>query len=165
MVYQYNTSGGSIYNQYTGEYESCENIDDFANIYLGIQYSANPDWNNTLYKMSENLVKERLILYYIMRTEGIMPTEEELNAKYDEITKEYLDEYMIQYLESINKTRDDYTDEEYEKLVEERTVVLFDYFDDDYFYETAYYEIGLEHFRTYVNVITLDERSNLPQDK
>ena len=165
VVYQFNTSGGSIYNEYTGEYESCDNIDDFANIYLGIQYSSNPDWNNTLYKMSENLVKERLILYYIMRAENIMPTETELNEKYDEVTKEYLDEYMVQYLESINKTREDYTDAEYEELVEERSVILFNYFDDDYFYETAYYEIGLETFRTFVKATTLDERSNLPQTK
>ena len=165
VVYQFNTSGGSIYNEYTGEYESCDNIDDFANIYLGIQYSSNPDWNNTLYKMSENLVKERLILYYIMRAENIMPTETELNEKYDAVTKEYLDEYMVQYLESINKTREDYTDAEYEELVEERSVILFNYFDDDYFYETAYYEIGLETFRTFVKATTLDERSNLPQTK
>ena len=165
VIYQFNTSGGSIYNEYTGEYESCDNIDDFANIYLGIQYSTNPDWNNTLYKMSENLVKERLVLYYIMRAENLMPTEAELNEKYDSVTKEYLDEYMVQYLESINKTREDYTDAEYEELVEERSVILFNYFDDDYFYETAYYEIGLETFRTYVKATTLDERSNLPQDK
>ena len=115
--------------------------------------------------MSENLVKERLILYYIMRAENIMPTETELNEKYDEVTKEYLDEYMVQYLESINKTREDYTDAEYEELVEERSVILFNYFDDDYFYETAYYEIGLETFRTFVKATTLDERSNLPQTK
>ena len=165
VVYQFNTSGGSIYNEYTGEYESCDNIDDFANIYLGIQYSTNPDWNNTLYKMSENLVKERLVLYYIMRAENIMPTEAELNEKYDEVTQEYLDEYMVQYLESINKTREDYTDAEYEELVEERSVILFNYFDDDYFYETAYYELGLESFRTFVKATTLDERSNLPQKK
>ena len=162
VLYQYETSGGSIYNQYTGEYEACDNIDDFANIYLGIQYSTNPDWNATLYTMSQNLVEERLILYYIMRQENLIPTEEELNAKYDEITKEYLDEYMVQYLESIGKKKDDYTEAEYDELVEERSVVLFNYFDDDYFYETAYYEIGLETFRTYPKVTTLDERSNLP---
>lgn len=158
----FDKSGGVITDRITGQSVTCQSLDEFAPIYLNINYTGE-NWRTTLYTMSENLVRERLILYYIMRVEGFVPTEAELAAKLAEVKNEYLDEYMLQYLESIGKDKSDYTEDEYAELVEERREVLFDYFDEDYFEENAYYDIALEKFKSFATAVTLDERSNYPE--
>lgn len=158
VYYQYEQTGGSIQNTYTEEYEYFEDIDSFAVAYLGLTYSENQDWREVLREMSKNLIKERLILYYLLEVEGLTPTDEELQKEYEAVKQEYLDEYILQYLQYENKTRDDYTDEEYEEFVEARKKELFDYYDEDYFMETAYYEIGLRTFVEWPKVSTLDDR-------
>lgn len=158
VYYQYEQTGGSLQNSYTEEYEHYEDIDSFAVAYLSLTYSENQDWRKVLYEMSQNLIKERLILYYLLDVEGLTPTEEELNNEYEAVRQEYLDKYILQYLEYENKTRSDYTDEEYEEFLEARKKELFDYYDEDYFLETAYYEIGLREFVKWPKVSTLDDR-------
>ena len=153
VEYQYDYNGGALTNS-DGDFVKYQNIDEFAIAYLKL--SDDDDWKDVLYKMSEDLVKERLILYYIMQKEGIVPTEENLSAKTEEIKNEYLEEYVKQYLEYTDKTEEDYTDEEYKKFLEDRKEEIFGYYDEPYFKETAYYEIALEKFRTYVTVYTLD---------
>ncbi len=152
---KYEASGGIITDSLTGQSVTCRTLDEYAAIYLNVNYSGK-DWRLVLRMMSENLVRERLILYYIMRKENIAPTSDELLSKVEEVKESYLDEYITQFLESINKDREDYTDDEYAELVEERKEVLFDYFDDEYFEENAYYEIAMEKFKAYITVKTLD---------
>ena len=165
VYYQFGQTGGSIQDQYTGEYKTYETVDEFAIAYLGLTYSTNQDWKSVLYTMSENLVKERLILYYLMQAEDLYPTEEEFATELAKVKQEYIDEYVSQYLEYEKKTREDYTDEEYAKFVEARKAELFDYYDEEYFEETTYYEIALREFRSWAKVSTLDDRTNLPQTK
>ena len=151
VYYQFDTSGGGLTNS-DGEYETYEDIDSFACAYLSLDEGA--DWKSVLKTMSQELVKERLILYYIMKAENLTPTEEVLNAKYEALRAEYLDEYIKQYLEYEEKTRADYTDEEYATFVADREKEIFDYYDEDYFTETAYYEIVLD---TLVNWPTVND--------
>ena len=158
VYYQYDQTGGSLQNSYTEEYEYYEDIETFAVAYLGLTYAENQDWRDVLYEMSQNLIKERLILYYLLDVAGLTPTEAELKSEYEAVRQEYLDEYILQYLEYENKTRADYTDEEYDEFVEARKKELFDYYDEDYFMETAYYEIGLREFVKWPKVSTLDDR-------
>ena len=153
---QYETSGGIAKDALTGETVNCSTLDQFASIYLKVNYTG-ADWRSTILTMAENLVRERLILYYIMRKENFVPTAEELLEKVEANKEEYLEEYMKQFLEEIHKDRDDYTDDEYAELVEERKAVLFDYFDDEYFKENSYYEIAIEKFKAFVTVKTLDD--------
>lgn len=153
---QYESSGGSIVDSLTGDTVNCTSLDEYAAIYLGVNYTGE-DWRTVLLEMSQNLVRERLILYYILRKENFVPSTETLSAKIEELKTEYLDEYMKQFLEEIHKDRDEYTDDEYAELVEERKEVLFGYFDDEYFKENSYYEIGMEKFKTFVTVKTLDD--------
>jgi len=154
---QYESSGGIVYNQYTGSYEKCDSIDGFAEIYLGIQYTEKPDWRGRLYDTAKMLVRERLILFHIMRNEKILPGESEVAEGVEKLKREYLDEYMAQYLEYNGKTREDYTDEEYEKLVAERSAELFEYFGEDYFTETVYFNTAMKVISTYPNIKTLDK--------
>lgn len=158
VYYQYDYNGGSLQDS-QGNFQSYDTVDKFAIAYLGL--SEGDDWSATLYTMSENLVKERLILFYIMKAEDILPTDDELAEKVDEIKKEYLDEYLKQYIAYKEENdsafdKSTLTGEAYDKFVEERRKELFDYYDEDYFEETAYYEIGLKVFLTYPTVYTLD---------
>lgn len=165
VYYQFDQTGGSIQNSYTQEYETYDNIDDFAIAYLGLTYSANQDWKSVLYTMSENLVKERLVLYYLLQVENLYPTEQQFAEELAAVKQEYIDEYLKQYLEYEEKSREDYNDEEYAEFVKAREAELFDYYDEEYFEETTYYEIALREFLKWAKVSTLDDRSNLPQTK
>jgi hypothetical protein len=96
-----------------------------------------------------------------MQAENLMPTEEELAREVASIKQEYLDEYIKQYISYKEENDDSFdrstlTGEAYDTFVSERSKELFDYYDDDYFTETAYYEIGLRTFLTYPTVYTLD---------
>lgn len=165
VYYQFEQTGGSIQDSYTGEYNSYENIDDFAVAYLGLTYSQDKDWKKVLYTMSENLVKERLVLYYLIQVEDIKITDKMFEDELAAIKQEYIDEYIKQYLDYEKKTREDYTDEEYEKFVEEREAELFDYYDEEYFKETTYYELALREFLKWPTVSTLDDRRAYPVTK
>lgn len=164
VVYQFEMAGGAdggvatIYDSFNAQDVMCETIDEYAIIYLGLQFSSNQDWKNVLYKMSESLVAERLILYYIMQQENLTPTEQVLNDRIADLKQEYLDEYVDQYLEKYEKTRDDYTDEEYEEFLKNREEELYDYYDEAYFTETAYYNIVLDTLITYPTIKTFDDK-------
>ena len=164
--YQYQANGGYVTDKYTGIGTTYDNVDDYAIAYLGLTYSPDKDWKSVLYTMSKELVAERLILYYLIREiDGLMPTEEELSAKVEEIKLDYLNEYVVQYLSYLDKTREDYTEEEYEEFLVERATEIFAYYDDAHFTETAYYEIALETLMTYPEVSTLEDRRAYPFDK
>ena len=165
VEYQFEQTGGSLKDSYTEEYTNYEDIDSFAVAYLGLSYSSNKDWKSVLLTMSQSLVKERLILYYLMEEENLIPSEEKFNEEFLTVRQEYIDEYVAQYLDYEEKTREDYTDEEFEKFVKDREKELFDYYDESYFKETTYYEIALRHFLTWPKVSTLDERRAYPLDK
>ena len=155
---QYESSGGIAYNKYTGSYEKCDNLDDFAEIYIGIQYTEKPDWRKNIYDTALMIVKERLIIFHIMRSEGILPDEATVLAGVEKLKQEYLDEYIEGYFEYIGKKREDFSDEEYKKIVEELSVELFEYFGDDFFSETVYYDTAIEIILTYPTVKTMDDK-------
>ncbi len=156
VIYQFEQSGGVI-NNALGSSTTCETIDDYAVIYLGLEYSDNKDWKATLYSMSESLVKERLILYYIMREENLTPSPAALNEQITASKKEYLDEYIDQYLAEYKDKKENYNETEWAEFVSDREEELYSYYDDAYFTEIAYYEIALEAFLKWPKVTTLDD--------
>ncbi len=171
VLYQYEYTGGSISLGYDSDYDGIDdteyydNIDDFAEAYLGLYYSET-EWKDYLRSLSESLVAERLILYYIMQQENLTPTEEEFEQRLAALKQEYIDEYLLQYAEEFEVDTSKYTEEEYEEYVAKRTEEIFDYYDESYFRETTYYEIALETLITYPTVTTMDDReSSLPQTK
>ncbi len=156
--YQFDYTGGTLQN-YDESYTTYDTVDEFARAYLQLEDSA--DWKKTLYTMSENLVKERLILFYILQNEDMLPSKDALAEKVEQIKAEYFDEYIKQYVAKMQETDEDYTiddlsEEEYNKFIEERRSELFEYYDDDYFEESAYYDIALEVLIKYPTVYTLD---------
>ncbi len=150
---QFRKSGGYIYNMYTGSNVTCADINEYAVIYLNLQYEEDQNWENYLRRLSESLVAERLILYYIMKEENLTPKGSDFNKRYEALRQEYLDEYIKQD----GTDTSEYTEEEYEEYVEECKKTLFDYYDEEYFKETTYYEMVVESMINYAKVYTLDD--------
>lgn len=167
----YMSNGGRIYNQYTGSYDTHDTFNAYANAYLGITsyseyyYYGETAWQYAVYDMAEDFVKERLILYYIMRYENIMPSKEALAEEVELIKDEYLEEYIDQYLENESKTEADYPGEKWDEFKAERAKEIFSYYDDAHFEERAYYSLAAEAIIEWPNVITLDERRAYPVEE
>lgn len=159
---QFDSTGGYLENSY-GESKTYDDINSFARAYLGLSSTA--DWQKHLYSMSESLVKERLVLYYIMREEGLMPNNKELKTEIEKTKQVYLDEYVQQYLDYDEKKREDFTDAEYEDYVDARASEIFGYYDDDYFEETTLYDIVTKEMIKWPNISTLDDRRAYPLNK
>ena len=164
VYYQFSETGGSLTDSY-GVTTTYDDIDEFATAYLSLTYSK-LTWKEYLYSLAESLVGERLILYYLLsEIDGLMPDEQTLTEKKESIKAEYIEEYIKQYLEYEEKTEADFTPEEYEQYVSDRTKEILAYYDDDHFTETAYYEIAFDTLVTYPEVSTLDDRRDFPFDK
>ncbi len=155
VLYQFEQSGGVI-SDALGTSKTCETVDEYAIIYLGLEYAENKDWRSVLRSMSEGLVKERLILYYIMRNENIVPTAQEHAAKKVEVEKEYFDEYILQYCTEYNIDKSTYSEDAWAEFEADRYKELHDYYDSAYFDEVTYYELALDAFLQWPTVTTLD---------
>lgn len=155
VLFQFKQSGG-VYTDYWGEETTYETVDEYAVAYLQLTSEDGKDWRGYLRSIAETLAKERLILYYIMREENLMPTAEELAARKKEVEDEYLEEYIYQYSKQYSIDKDTYSEEAWAEFEAERYKELHDYYNDEYFTEIAYYEIGLDAFLTWPSVTTMD---------
>ena len=157
VVAQFEASEGVIETA-LGQSKTCETLDEFAIIYLGLEYTNITDWREHLrVSVAENLVKERLILFYLIEKENIEMTEEKVTSQIEKIKKEYLDEYISQYLVKNGLDKKDYSETEWAEFEQDRSEEIFGYYDYDYFKEQAYYEIALETFMTWPEITTLDD--------
>lgn len=145
---QYKSSGGYIYTGYG--VVACKSLEEYASLYFGV--SSGERWQDKLLSHAQRLILERLIIYYIVDAEGLTPEESALNLKIAEIKKEYLEEYVDQYLEHYNKTEADYTKEEFEQFIKDRKKELDDYYPEDHYVETVYYEIAIKALKSYIIV-------------
>ena len=162
---QFTSSGGVITNSY-GTSQTYSTLDTYAPVYLGIS-GGTQTWREYLYSMAESLIKERLVMFYIMREEGIAPSDEDFEKLLAATREEYINEYVEQYLAYEGSTREDYTDAEYEKFVKARENEILSYYDDEYFKEITYYNIVIKNVTQWetIDIVTLDERRAYPLDK
>ena len=138
-------------------------LSTYAVAYFGL--SSGADWTAHIRGLSQDAVKERLILYYLARYENIAPTNKAEFAKEVENTKQkLLDEYVIQYLSYEGKTKEDYKDD-YDAFVAERLKDLTDYYTAAYFEESTYYNLLMEEAKKWVTITTMDDNRSVPQTK
>lgn len=152
LVQSYNDSEGYVYNKYTGYSQMCQSFDEYALIYLDLVYAENQDWSAKLYSDARDLVAERLIIYYILKKEDIVPSSEALAEKVELIKEEFL----LEYIAMDNTDTSKYTEEQYDKYVSEIREKIDSGFSSDYFKERAYAKIALEAILPLANVKTLD---------
>ncbi len=137
---QYDKYGGRYFNS-SSQLVTCKDLGEFARLYLGLGNDA--DWEAEILNYAESLIKERLIIYYILGAEAIAD-EATIAAKIAELKAEYLEEYIKEYLDYYEKDREDYSDEEFKKLEEELSSQVYGYYDDAYFSEQVCYPIVIK---------------------
>ena len=159
---QFLSDGGVITNNY-GQSQTYNTFDAYLQAYYGL--STTKSWKDVVYAECEGYVKERLVLFYILREENLLPTDEAFQTEYDKIVKEYHDEAIAQYLYYAGKTKDDYTEEEYKIISDECLELVFDNFNEEYFQIRVYYNVLAKTAITWPEVSTLDDRRAYPLDK
>jgi hypothetical protein len=124
--YYYGFQAG--FTNYTDYYES---LDAYICASLGIEDTA--DWKLHLQEMVETEVTEKLIFYYLMRKEGLTPEGDE----FDRVYREELENDFYYY--SGNRPDDYLTAEDYEKALAAYEKQIVEYYGQDKYNETVYY--------------------------
>ena len=125
--------------------EDYPDFDEFARAYLSL--TADSDWQAKLKDDAKSEVKEKLIFYYIVRKENLLPSEE----KYKELFDSIFDEFVVYYMDG--KTAEDYDDPAaYDKARAEAEVDVLDFYGEDFFAHQAYYEYAIDAILDFAKV-------------
>ena len=124
----------TVWSQYKSEYPD---FDEFARLYLKL--TEDSDWQAKLMDDAKLEVREKLIFYYIIKKEGILPTESEYKPLYDKL----FDEYVVYYMD--DKTAEDYeSDEAYAEARAKAEVEVLEYYGEDFFRDQVYYDFAID---------------------
>ncbi len=156
------TNEGKITNSY-GSSNTYQTLDTYAVAYLGLQTGA--DWKAYILGLAQDSIKERMMLFYLVRNENLIPAKDEFKDLVNETRENTIAEYTAQYLAYLGKTKDEYTAEAYAEFEAQCRKEVLNYYTDEYFEETTYYELLLKEAMNWVDVNTLDERRAYPIDK
>lgn len=137
-IYEIESTYASGYASYYGS------LDEFARAYLELGTGA--DWKATLRQDAEYSLKQKLVFYYIIRAEKLLPTDEEYQVLYDELFAEYLQEYLDYY--GITESSDNY-----ELKVENAKKEILSTYGESYWRESVYYEFAIDAILDKANVI------------
>lgn len=133
--------------QYMTNYqEMYENIDEYVStVYYGSEEIM--DWRGSLYAQCEAEVREKLIFYYIMRNENLIPTD----AEYAELYKE---ELAKDFTAELGKDKDDFaTEEAYNTELAKFEEQMLDYYGESFYRETVYYNHIIKKLLAYNTVV------------
>jgi len=132
------------YSSYSLYYSS---LDEFAIAYYGLSEGAN--WRAYITQMAESVVKEKLVFYYIVREENLIPEDAEYQRLYNENVEE-----MFVYYKDLYKTELDAckTDAEREELLSELHAEMMEYYGEEYFREAVLYQYAVDRLLNYVTV-------------
>ena len=159
----YNTSGGQITNSY-GSSTTYDTLDKYAVAYLGLQTGT--DWKTYLVSLAQDAVKERYIMFYILRAENLLLSESDFEKKVTEVTNTIVDEYVNYCLTYEGKTKDSFsTEAEYQEYYDSCAKQIKANYDKTYFEESAYFEVLMESATKWAKAVTLDERRAYPVSK
>lgn len=159
----YNTNGGKITNSYGGS-TTYDTLDKYAVAYLGLQTGT--DWKVYITGLAQDAVKERYMMFYILRAENLIPSDADFEKKLGEVVKNLVDEYVEYSLSYEGKTKDSFkTEAEYQEYYDNCAKTVRANYDNDYFVESTYFEILMEKAITWPTVVTLDERRAYPVSK
>ena len=142
----------AIYRQYFSEVETqyaaygagYDSFDAFARYYFGL--SSLDNWRAYITERAEKAVTERLIFYYIIDKEGIVPSNEEYDSMYAEYKNEYMEYYVDLYKTELDACK---TDAEREAKLLEIEEEMLEYYGEEYFRELVYYQYALDRLIGY----------------
>ena len=123
-----------LWESYRDQYST---LDAFVYAYFSI--STGSDWRAALRSDAEAEVKEKLVFYYIIRKENLIPTEE----KYRELFDAVFDEFVVYYMD--DKTAEDYDSiDAYNAARAEAEIAVMDYYGEEFFRHQVYYDYALD---------------------
>ena len=141
------------YNEVLSTYEayyssSYNSVDKFAKDYFGLQ--SGESWIEYITKKAEEVIVEKMIFYYIIREEKLVPSGEEFDSLYNGAVEEYL----VYYADNIYKSELEAlkTEEERQKRLAEIKDEMLDYYGEEYFAEIVYYDYALDDIISFANV-------------
>lgn len=153
VEYYYNSYYNRISNTYSSYSSQYESLDAFAVYYINRTYgeslAADADWQAYVTKLAEKEVTQKLLLYYIIREENFLPTDEEYDRLYDKMYSEILDYYLELHKEEFNS----YSEEEYQKELKILKGEISSYYDEEYFEERIYYYYGTRKMLALADVV------------
>jgi exodeoxyribonuclease VII small subunit len=149
----YNSYAADINNYYTNYTQQYENVDSFAVDYINNVYgaglSAGADWKDYMTKLAEGDVAQKIIFYYIIREENLIPSDAEYQELYDERYNEIFDYYKELHASELAELEG----EEYEKELESIKKEMESIYDESYFREQIYYQYGSQKLLGLANVV------------
>ncbi len=126
-----------------GYTESNYPIETYAKSYFGI--SDGKLWKEEVYKIADGEMKKQMVIHYILQREDVDLSDSVMSAKIEEIIEEYYGEYENYYFQiNTDEKREDYDGKEAE-LREKVVDMMYDYFEDGFFENEAYYRLAVEH--------------------
>jgi hypothetical protein len=116
-------------------------------LYFGLAIGS--DWRSEITKVAKEEIKQQLVFYHIMNIEGLKPTKEEYEAKFEE--------HLVAALEEEGKTPHKFkTLEEYEAMKESKKAELMKLRSEEYFRAMIYYEMGVEAIISYAEFVEIN---------
>ena len=152
LTESFDRNGGVIADPITGQSKTCETLDEYAIYYFELNYAEDQNWENYLTKYAQSLVKQRLVMYYLINEENLC-SPDEFAVRLEKLKEEYVEEGIKQD----GTDTSGYTDEEYEKYVDSIRNKLFNRLGDEYFRDQTYYECLLEKMLERATIYTLDD--------
>ena len=124
---------------------SYENVESYLLQNFGLQ--EGDDWREYLYGVVDQDIKEKMVVFYVIYNEGLMPTEEEYQAEYRRIL-------MADYEKNYGRTRKDFaTDELYESALARYESQMKQGYGETYFFDRAYSNLCFDDIVAMANVV------------
>lgn len=125
----------SEYNMYFSSYY--ENLEEYAYNMYGYK-----NLKEDLMTEAEEIIIEKIIFYYIIRKENLIPTGEQFDSLYEELVGEHLNYYLENiYDDELAAIK---TEAEREARILEIKEEMMDYYGEEYFKELVYYEFAYD---------------------
>ncbi len=135
----YNSEYSSAYNTYTYYQSIYGSFDEFAKVYYRL--SDGESWKEHITELAKETVRQKLIFHYILKNENLTPTGEEYERLYSQTVNDYLPPFIESHRSELDKCK---TDEEYNKKIEEIKKEVIEYYGDDFFKASVYYNTVME---------------------
>lgn len=133
----------SEYNMYFSSYY--DSLEEYAYNMYGYK-----NLKKDLLAEAEKTVSEKVIFYYIIREENLLPTEEEFDSLYESLVTKHLNYYLEEiYDDELASLK---TEAEKEKRMAEIKEEMMDYYGEEYFRELVYYEFAYDTVLSFADI-------------
>ena len=141
----YNETVATYEAYYSSAYDS---VDKFAKDYY--ELSAGESWIDHITAKAEKVIVEKMMFYYIIRKENLVPQSDEFDTLYNEVVEEYLGYYADEiYKSELDAIK---TEEERAKRLLEIKEEMLGYYGEEYFEEIVYYDYALDDIISFATI-------------